>query len=552
MPLFAQPMRICIQTLLTAAATAVAIAAPPAPARVQDPRPNIVLIVADDLAPQLCNFDPEGRGRGFTPALDALAAGGVVLSNLHSPSPICTPSRFSIMTGRYASRATNLGFLRDTQRHGGQTAVAFNTHLDPDDNNLPKRLRDAGYTTGAVGKNHVFEVPGHERLAYTSSASDPETQRVLKDNAQRLRSAYHAAGFDYAQALYYGNPDADGIRELAMHNQEWITQAARRFIAENRARPFFLYMATTIPHGPHEAKRSWKGDPRVIPTGRLDAAPDSQSPRATIPKRLRDAGIESWNCENVLWLDDAVNAVITELEQQGVKNNTIIVFLSDHGTEAKGSVYARGTRTVGLIWRDGGFAVGPVANQAFALPDLAPTILGWAGATFDEAAFDGKDFGPVLNGQADGVRDSQYFELGFTRAVVKNGLKYIAVRYPDWATELPLAERQRRLDTLTAELRTRRRPVPTNDPQAPYSHLTIVPGGADAEQVSINKHPAYFASDQLYDLSVDPHEQHNLAADPAYADQLAEMQRLLRDYVETLPGHFAEFGREPVHAEVQP
>jgi len=498
MPLFAQPMRICIQTLLTAAATAGAIAAPPAPARAQDPRPNIVLIVADDLAPQLCNFDPEGRGRGFTPALDALAAGGVMLSNLHSPSPICTPSRFSIMTGRYASRATNLGFLRDTQRHGGQTAVAFNTHLDPDDNNLPKRLRDAGYTTGAVGKNHVFEVPGHERLAYTSSASDPETQRVLKDNAQRLRSAYHAAGFDYAQALYYGNPDADGIRELAMHNQEWITQAARRFIAENRARPFFLYMATTIPHGPHEAKRSWKGDPRVIPTGRLDAAPDSQSPRATIPKRLRDAGIESWNCENVLWLDDAVNAVITELEQQGVKNNTIIVFLSDHGTEAKGSVYARGTRTVGLIWRDGGFAVGPVANQAFALPDLAPTILGWAGATFDEAAFDGKDFGPVLN------------------------------------------------------LRTRRRPVPTNDPQAPYSHLTIVPGGADAEQVSINKHPAYFASDQLYDLSVDPHEQHNLAADPAYADQLAEMQRLLRDYVETLPGHFAEFGREPVHAEVQP
>lgn len=458
------------------------------PAQAQTPqnstrRPNIVLIVADDVAPQLCRFDTEGQGRGYTPNLDALAAGGVVLRNLHSPSPICTPSRFSILTGQYASRATNAGFRADTRRHGGQTAVAFNTHLAPHDNNLAKRLQAAGYTTGAVGKNHVIEVPGHQRLPYSSRTDDPQVAQVLQENAQRLKDAFHTAGFDYAQALYFGNPDADGIRELAMHNQEWITHAAQRFIAANRDQPFFLYMATTIPHGPHAADRSWQGDPRVIPTGHLDNVPQVQAHRDTIPTRLDAAGIQGWNRENVLWMDDAVGAVIEELERQNVKQNTIIIFLSDHGTQAKGSVYSRGTRTVGLIWREGGFAVGASVDQALMLPDLAPTILNWAQVPSQDAAFDGRDMSPLLNAQADRLHDTQYFEVGFTRAVIKDGFKYVAVRYPRWAVELPQDQRQALLDKLTAELEARGRPVPTTDPMAAYSHLTVVPGGADAEQV---------------------------------------------------------------------
>ncbi|MEO0514910.1 MAG: sulfatase-like hydrolase/transferase [Planctomycetota bacterium] len=541
----------CCTSAVTACASILLIASTsPVTAEVdrvneQTDQPNIVLIVADDVAPQLCGFDAEGKGRGFTPNLDTLAADGVVLGNLHSPSPICTPSRFSILTGHYPSRATNAGFLADTRRHGGQTAVAFNTHLDPGDNNLAKRLQAAGYTTGAVGKNHVIEVPGHQRLPYKSSTGDDRVKQTLQENAEHLRAAFHAAGFDYAEALYFGNPDADGIRELAMHNQEWITDAAQRFIVENHDRPFFLYMATTIPHGPHSADRSWNGDPRVIPTGYLEELPEVQPARDTIPKRLQDAGIKGWNRENVLWMDDAVGSVVAELERQGVKQNTIIIFISDHGTEAKGSVYSRGTRTVGLIWRDGGFAVGPVADQAMMLPDLAPTILNWAQVETSDTEFDGRDMSPVLNGEADRVHDTQYFEVGFTRAVVKDGFKYVAVRYPQWAVDLSNEERQRRLNKLTAELEARDRPVPTTDPMAPYSHLTVVPGGADAEQVSINKHPAYFAADQLYDLNQDPTEQRNLADEPAYTERLTELKELLNQKVETLPGHFAEFGRSP-------
>lgn len=512
------------------------------------PRPNIVLIVADDLAPQLCTFTAQGQGRGLTPHLDALAAEGVVLANMHSPSPICTPSRFAILTGQYPSRATNPGFLQETQTHGGQTSVAFNTHLSPDETNLPKRLQAAGYTTGIVGKNHVVDVPGFERLPYRSKLSDPHVQATLATNAKYLKAAFHDAGFDFAESLYWGNPDADGIRELAAHNQEWITAAARRFIAESSEddQPFFLYMATTIPHGPHEDERSWRADPRITPEGLLEDLPAAQAARDTIATRLEEAKVKGWNRANVLWLDDAVGALVEELQARGVKENTILVFLSDHGTEAKGSVYRRGTQTVSLIWRDGGFAVGDVAEQAFMLPDLAPTILNWAQADFSADAFDGLDMSATLNGEQDELHDSLYFEVGFTRAVQRDGMKYIAVRYPLWATELSVEQRQRKLDRLIESLEQRGRPVPTRDPMTPYSHLTVIPGGADAEQVSIGKHPAYFEADQLYDLRADPNEQNNLADDPAYADTLAGLKALLDERVRSLPGDFAEFGQSPV------
>ena len=543
--------------LLSCLALAVAVAAGPVSAAPSPgtTRPNIVLLVADDLAPQLTGFVPLGRGSSLTPNLDGLAAGGVVLGNMHSPSPICTPSRFCIFSGQYASRATNPGFLRETERNGGQTSVAFNTHLSPDKTNVAKRLQKAGYTTGIVGKNHVVEVPGLKRLKYSADADDPKVQETLRTNAEHLEEAFHAAGFDYAKALYHGNPDADGIRDLAAHNQEWITDAARRFIADaakKKDQPFFLYMATTIPHGPHEAERSWRADPHITPEGMVEVEPGVQAPRDTIPGRLKEAKVHGWNRENVLWLDDAVGAVIDELETQGVKENTTLVFLSDHGTEAKGSVYRRGTQTVALIWREGGFAVGPEIDQPLMLPDLAPTILGWAGAPYDPAEFDGRDIGPVLDGepgaqdgaQGESLHDSLYFEVGFTRAVQKDGLKYVALRYPKWAEELSVAARQKALDELIVQLEQRGRPVPTRDPTAPFSHLTVVPGGADAEQVSIGKHPGYFDADQLYDLTVDPNEQRNLIDDPAYADRLAELKARLNQQVAALPGHFAEFGTD--------
>ena len=506
----------------------------------RETRPNVILIVADDLSRQLCTFLPEGKGKSLMPNLNRLASEGVVFQNLHSPSPVCTPSRYAVLTGNYPSRCTHPHFTGQTRR-GGQTVVEFNTHLTGGDVTLPKLLKQAGYTTGAVGKNHVVSVDDYKRLPYDTDIDDPKVKPILEANAHRLKAAFMRCGFDYAEGLYFGNPDADGIRALAAHNQEWVTAAGLDFIERNKDRPFFLYMATTVPHGPFEPARSWESDPRITPLGMLDRVPRVQAARDTIKPRLKQAGVTAWNTAPILWLDDGVGALVERLNDLGIDDNTIIVFISDHGTEAKGAVYRRGTLTAGLAWQKGGFPVGKRATAELLLTDLAPTILEWAGAQPEANRFDGRSFASVLDGETESVHDSLYFELGYSRAVVKDGFKYLAVRYPAGVQDMPLEERRRRLEESNARLRERGRPLPTTDPAAPFSHLFLIPGGHDVDQVAIRKFPAYFEPDQLYDLRNDPNERRNLAADPAYADRLKGLKIELKTFVDRLPGGFGEF-----------
>ncbi len=518
-----------------------AYGAPESGRRTSDQKPpNVILIVADDLSRQLCTFLPEGKGKSLMPNLDRLAAEGVVFQNLHSPSPVCTPSRYAVLTGNYPSRCTHPHFVGQTKQLG-QSVVEFNTHLTGEDVTLPKLLKQAGYTTGAVGKNHVVSVDDYKRLPYDTDINDPKVKSVLKANAHKLKAAFMRCGFDYAEGLYFGNPDADGIRALAAHNQEWITAAGLDFIERNKDRPFFLYMATTVPHGPFDAKRSWKSAPGITPLGVLEAVPDVQPPRETLEPRLKDAGITGWNTAPVLWMDDGVGALVQKLEDLGIDDNTIILFVSDHGTEAKGAVYRRGTLTAGLAWRKGGFAVGNQVAAELQLTDFAPTILEWAGAQPDANRFDGRSFASILNGETSKVHNAMYFELGYSRAVVKDGFKYLGVRYPDGVRNMPLQERRKRLEESNAALSARGRPLPTTDPTAPFSHLFLIPGGHDVDQVAIKKFPAYFEPDQLYDLKKDPKEQRNLAGDPAYAKRMEALKAELKRYVETLPGRFREF-----------
>ena len=549
MPIESQTCRFACRVVAVAAAMLMMVAglagAQENDAALPTDRPNIVLIVADDLAPTLVNFLPEGQGKSLTPNLDRLAAEGVVLANMHSPSPVCTPSRYAIMTGTYPSRANNREFVRDTRRYDGQTAVGFNTFIQPDDNNLARRLQAAGYTTAAVGKNHVFEVDGFQRLPYLSDLSDPQVQQTLEQNRQAVTRAFESVGFDYTASLYYGNPDADGIKPLAAHNQDWVTDGALRFLDQSHDGPIFMYMATTVPHGPHDPERSFRADRDITPYGLLDEPLDVQPGAESIDQRLKDAKVRQWNAGNVLWLDDAVGALVAKLEARGMLDNTVLIFLSDHGTASKGSVYAEGTRTVSLIWRAGGFAAGNTIDAELSLIDIAPTVLAMAGVAYDGDGFDGKDMSPVLDGEADKLHDWLYFELGFTRAIQKDGVKYLALRYPPSAVSMPLEERQRRLDRITRELTDRGRPIPTDDPMAPFSHLTLVPGGADAEQVSVHNHPGYFDPDQLYVQSLDPKEQVNRIDDPEYIQQLAELRALLEQQLEQMPGSFGEMNTTP-------
>ena len=126
------------------------------------------------------------------------------------------------------------------------------------------------------------------------------------------------------------------------------------------------------------------------------------------------------------------------------------------------------------------------------------------------------------------------------RGVLKDGWKYIALRYPESATSMSEEERQAILDEFNKHQVRKGRPVYTEDPNERFSHIMLIPGGGDAEHMSMGKYPGYYDPDQLYYLPDDPDEQVNLAGEPAHADKLAEMKAELKTHLDRLPGTFGE------------
>jgi len=502
-------------------------------------KPNIIFFIADDMYPEMFNCLPQGKGKNLTPNLDRLASEGVIMQNQYVVSPVCTPSRYNCLTGNYASRSTCKQFLNKTKHEGGQTVIQWNSFITKNDKILPHYLKELDYVTGMVGKNHVFEADGLEGFPdYNASAGDPVVKRKINDNYQKVQNAILNMGFDYAEALYHNNPDFIGVRELAVQNMDWIAEAGLNFIEQNKNKQFFLYFASTIPHGPSEAERSWKADPKVTASGYLDKIPNVLPPRNTLTERLREAGINEKGKENVLWLDDALGALIRKLEEEKILDNTIIFFFNDQGQHAKGTLYQGGVFNPGIIWKSGGFDCGSKSEAKILNIDFAPTILELAGAKTKDNTFDGKSFKSVLDGKKSESRESLFFELGYARAVIKGDYKYYAVRYPEYAARWTVQQRDSVLVTFNKAREFRNMVVVNRDPSKPFSHLEVVPGGGQAENESYGKLQGYFDADQLYNLNDDPGEMKNLAGNPEHLKILAEMKKELQKYLDDLPGKF--------------
>jgi arylsulfatase A-like enzyme len=503
-------------------------------------RPNIVFFIADDMQRYMFNCLGEARQPYLTPHLDRLVAEGTLMSGQYVSAPVCTPSRFSCLTGRYASRSESAR-LKKTIDRDGQSVVGWNTMIEPGQITLPSLLKQAGYRTGMVGKNHVIEAPGRKKIGYQEDPTDPAVRERIEADQQMLCAAMRDGGFDYAASIYHNNPDGNGPRALAVHNLDWITQAGLTFIEESEDKPFFLYFATTVPHGPGNAERSWNADPRITAGGFLESVPQVLPPRHTIPQRLKEAGLPTDDSRaNVLWLDDALGALLDKLRELRLDHNTIIFFFNDHGQGAKGTLYERGIRNPSIVWRHGGFPCGSVSRVRISNIDFAPTILEFAQVKSPADHFDGVSFRSVLEGRTDPIHDSLFFEMGFTRATIKGNWKYLALRYPERAERMTAEERAETLKKFNANQREHSKRINTLDPQSPFSHIALIPGGGGAEAASTGKYPGYYDADQLYDLSRDPQEQTNLARSAEHAEVLSEMKQELKQYLDGLPGGFAE------------
>jgi arylsulfatase A-like enzyme len=483
-------------------------------------RPNVVFIYTDD--------QPLGMvgcygGKVLSPHIDGLARDGMRFTRFYVSSPVCSPSRYSALTGRFASRSLK------QQRNfppGGHVNIGWEAGIYGETNALPQVLQENGYVTGMVGKWMQGTRGGIKSVPVDADPADPELQETLKSNYEIIVESIKECGFDYVASAYLQNVGERGAAgqkpgwlPMAMrwHHQEWITHGALQFLEQNQDRPFFLYMPTTLTHSPSPAQ-SMRQDPRMTPAGFLDEPLDVQPSRESVFERVKEAGFGEW-AAGVTWLDDAVGAVLEKLDDLGIADNTVVIFASDNGGRGKFTCYDAGGRMPFVVRWPGVVPAGALNEQLCSNTDLAPTIFEMCGVTPPpELKMDGVTILPALTREGEYEREHVFLEITMERAIVTDDyLKYIAARYPP--------EIQEQVDRGVR-----------------FSHWGLKMDENVHHTYNAEKHyPAYFDADQLYNLKDDPQEQTNLAGDPRYNQKLEEMKRILREYSQRLPHTFGEF-----------
>jgi arylsulfatase A-like enzyme len=355
-----------------------------------------------------------------------------------------------------------------------------------------------------------------------------------RENIKHLQSL----GFDFVRGLVMSNYGAHPVKALRYHNQEEITQSSVDFIRQNKDHPFFLYMPTTLMHGP-DPRASLDADPRTTFSGLLEEPIDIQPSREDVLRRTKEAGIEG-RLAGATWLDDGIGVVLNALEELGLEDNTLVIFMDDQGMDGgKGSCYEGGVRVPSIYYWPGRIKSG-TSDAIVANIDIYSTICEACGIDMDPSRHDGTSLWPLIMGEQESVRDHMYCEWAYTRAIVTEDFKYLAFRLP------PSKQMTDEEKVAWSEGEKRRRDIGhlgvfEPRPEEPLSHMGF-PGGQNTERGNgIKNHPHYYDADQLYDLRKDPGEQVNLAGDPAYADRLAEMKAMLSEWIEIMPGTFGEF-----------
>jgi arylsulfatase A-like enzyme len=390
------------------------------PGAVAPERPNIVFILADDLG--WADIGYHGS-QIQTPNLDRLAREGVRL-NHHYVMATCTPTRVGLMTGRFPSRY-------------GVTSPAYGKIFDDDTITVAEALRRGGYTTSISGKWHMGSPPDWTPRKY---------------------------GFDTSYGYFHGQVDPyvhdykTGVRtwhrndryiDEEGHATDLITKEAIRVIETQHDRPFFLYVAYSVPHHPLNEPPEW--------VSRYEGRIAESSRR--------------WYAASVTHMDDGIGRIVAALDRQGLRRNTLIVFSSDNGgqkswvsqTEYKGR-YADKPHTVlgnnlplrgwkGEVY-EGGIRVPALANWPGVLApgerdfpihivDWMPTLCALTGcAPARDLGWDGTNLWPALRGDVAPVEPRPLYWKTPNAA---------AVRWGDWKLVVGKGGRGGQLYHLTSD-----------------------------------------------------------------------------------------------------
>ena len=428
--------------------------------------PNIVLIVADDLG--YGDLSCYGQTAWKTPRIDQLGAEGIRFTDFSVPTPYCAPSRATLLTGKYP------------YHHGlmDNPAPDATPHLDTvglslQETLLSQRLKARGYATACIGKWHL----GHQ----------PQYLPTRR-------------GFDY----YYGIPYSNDMRPVVVLEGEQraeypvmqatltqrYTDKAIAFMEQNQDRPFFLYLPHAMPHKP--------------------LAPSAEY---YTPKTKDDL-----YADVIRELDASVGRLLDKLDNLGLAENTLVIFMSDNGPWFGGST--GGLRGMKALTWEGGLRVpfiarypgkiptGQVSNAQLASIDLCPTLLNMASIPIP-AGLDGKDVMPVLSAKAKSPHAAILGMFAHEVYTIKSG---------PW--KLHLKARTDTPDYMTTDW---------VDPRGPDG-VTIT---GPTEQPRPEAFPGLQSGDgpkagMLFNLADDPGEQHDVAAqNPKVVKRLMKLYQQL-------------------------
>lgn len=347
-------------------------------------RPNILLIMADDLGIE--GLSCYGSESYKTPNLDRLAAGGIRFSHAYS-QPLCTPTRVQIMTGKYNHR----------------NWLYFGT-LDPKERTFGHLMQDAGYATAIAGK---WQLHSYDPPDFPGADRRRGTGMKVADAGFDEWSLFHAWDTE-DKGSRYGNPSFDRNGKLegpleGKYGPDTSVEFLLDFMTRSREKPFFAYFAMALPHWP------------VNPT------PDSEEWKDPA-KRLDQS--DHYFPDMVHYMDKLVGRLADGLSESGLAEETLILFYSDNGTDAKVTSQFRGNAVKGgkasplqtgirvplVAYWPKSIKPGQVRDDLIDASDFFPTLAELAGTKMQEAeSIDGLSFASSLKGGGAGARKSAFF-----------------------------------------------------------------------------------------------------------------------------------------------
>jgi arylsulfatase A-like enzyme len=354
-----------------------------------DDRPNIVVIMADDLG--WSDLHCQGNELLDTPNIDHLAEQGMRFTDAYAAAPVCTPTRAAMMTGLAPARLAitnhapgNPDFVSDKT---GLRGAAWTTYLALDQVTIAERLRAAGYQTGFIGKWHLSHRPGGDDAGKYEPRLRPEHQGFDSN----VGGCSYGGPPSYFEPYRIPNitPRRDGD-----YLPERLADEAIGFLEHNQDKPFFLCWWNYSVHYP------------------------IQAPEDLVAKYKSRGGLENPGYAAMIeGMDTAIGRVLKSLRELNLESNTLLIFTSDNGSlfgnqplrRNKGHLYEGGIRVPWIVRWPGHVPAASTCRTPVISMDTVPTILDAVGLKYDAAAIDGESLLPLLKQTGTLKRNALYF-----------------------------------------------------------------------------------------------------------------------------------------------